>query len=98
MAETPNTNIELNPEFSDQLVNPEQQFQKFRPIDISQQDVLNFAEYYADPDTVKKFGSADTALAESVLRAASINYNIPNLTLESVKRGDSGFQKFLEKE
>ena len=98
MAETTNIDIELNPEFSDQIVDPEQQFQKFRPIDISQQDVLNFAEYYADPDTVKQFGSADTALAESVLRAASVNYNIPNLTLESVKRGDSGFQKFLEKE
>ena len=81
--------IELNPEFSDEIVDPQQQFQSFRPIDITQDDVLSFAEHYDSPE------KATSELADSVIRSASVNYNIPNLTLENVKRGDSPFQQFL---
>ena len=83
--------IELNPEFADEIVNPEQQFQNFRPIPVDQDEVLTFAEQYIDPE------KATSQLAESVINTASVFYNIPNLTLENVKRGDSPFQQFLAK-
>ena len=83
--------IELNPEFADEIVDPEQQFQNFRPIPVDQDEVLTFAEQYIDPE------KATSELAESVINTASVLYNIPNLTLENVKRGDSPFQQFLAK-
>ena len=55
--------IELNPEFSDEIVDPEQQFQTFRPIDITQDDVLSFAEHYDGPE------KATSELADSAARS-----------------------------
>ena len=64
-------------------------YEKFKPFDFSEEDVYEQIRIADSPE------EASSNIAENIVGAMTDAYNLPEVTLESLKNGTSPFYKYL---